>query len=494
MKVKTFRACSVAALATVFALSGCASGGIGADTDSSAAAQQFSASVKEVEEWRVAAGKGDASAQYYLGLAYFYGVGGVTKNDREAERWVRKAAEQGYAEAQNAAGLAYARGDVVAKDAKEAVRWFRKAAEQGYAAAQTNLGWAYETGEGVAKDMREAVRWQRKAAEQGETQAQYDLSAAYSRGEGVIADMRESYIWAAIAKAGGHAGAAAVLDNSDYWRSGLSRSEIQSAQKEAARRLDAINRRKDGGIVSAPKPKDANIAERVFENTWRSVVVVHNGSGQGSGVIVRPNIVATNCHVVDGYGGITVYKSDNRRADTGSAFSATIRESDEDKDFCLLDVDGLWGVPVAVRKYGTLGVGEDVYGLGAPQGLDLSLSRRRDFATAKIPRRALHPNRRRDFPRLLRRRFVRPRRKPHRNFDFQNHRAKHRRTRLRHPGRFGFGELSGGKNAPGHFAFAPARSLLAYALNHHRSAHLMPSRSQAADMRSWPILSLTAKT
>lgn len=40
----------------------------------------------------------------------------------------------------------------------------------------------------------------------------------------------------------------------------------------------------------------------------------------------------------------------------------------------MLDVDGLWGVPATVRKYGTLKVGEDVYGLGAPQGFDLSIS------------------------------------------------------------------------------------------------------------------------
>ena len=60
--------------------------------------------------------------------------------------------------------------------------------------------------------------------------------------------------------------------------------------------------------------------------------------------------------------------------DADSAFSATIRHSDEDKDFCLLDVSGLWGVPATVRKYETLKVGEDVYGLGAPHGLDLSLT------------------------------------------------------------------------------------------------------------------------
>ena len=104
------------------------------------------------------------------------------------------------------------------------------------------------------------------------------------------------------------------------------------------------------------------------------MVIITNGNGQGSGVIIRPNIVATNCHVVNEDGGIAVYKSDNRRADIDTAFPATIRRSDTDKDFCLLDVRGLWGIPATVRKYDTLKIGEAVYALGAPKGLDLSLS------------------------------------------------------------------------------------------------------------------------
>ncbi len=45
---------------------------------------------------------------------------------------------------------------------------------------------------------------------------------------------------------------------------------------------------------------------------------------QGSGVIVRPNVVATNCHVVED-GDITVYKANNRRVDTTIVFTAVIR-------------------------------------------------------------------------------------------------------------------------------------------------------------------------
>ena len=127
-------------------------------------------------------------------------------------------------------------------------------------------------------------------------------------------------------------------------------------------------------VATARPPSETNIAETVFENAWRSIVVVRQGENQGSGVIVRPNVVATNCHVVDSYGRIVIYKHDNRRATTDTTFNAVIRHQDKDRDFCLLNVAGLQGKPAKVRRYDTLKIGEDVYAVGSPKGLDLSLS------------------------------------------------------------------------------------------------------------------------
>ena len=333
-----------------------------------------------VRWWRKAAEQGYVRAQSTLGGVYDTGEG-VAKDQREAVRWYRMAAEQGHAGAQFLLGYAYDKGEGVAKDPREAVRWWRKAAEQGLAEAQYNLG-TYYFGKDVAKDPREAVRWYRMAADQGHAGAQAQLGRVYFLGEGVITDKREAYIWFSIAKANGDEEVANYLREIN-WLDYLSQSEIRSANKEAAQRLEAIENREDtpaesptigGNIAIGAIPARPNIAERVFENTWRSVVVVTNGNSQGSGVIIRPNIVATNCHVVDEGGTIAVYKSDNRRADTDTAFSATIRHSDTDKDFCLLDVDGLWGISATARKYDTLKIGETVYALGAPKGLDLSIS------------------------------------------------------------------------------------------------------------------------
>ena len=125
--------------------------------------------------------------------------------------WWRKAAEQGYAQAQCNLGISYANGDGVEKNPTEAVKWWRKAAEQGYAQAQFNLGICYDFGDGVEKNPTEAVKWYRKAAEQGYAQAQFNLGVCYYNGQGMIQNNIKAYAWIAVASANGDDQATKVL-------------------------------------------------------------------------------------------------------------------------------------------------------------------------------------------------------------------------------------------------------------------------------------------
>jgi TPR repeat protein len=59
----------------------------------------------------------------------------------------------------------------VAKDQREAARLYRLAAEKGNVWAQVHLGEMYESGLGVEEDEREAARLYKLAAEQGDPQA-----------------------------------------------------------------------------------------------------------------------------------------------------------------------------------------------------------------------------------------------------------------------------------------------------------------------------------
>lgn len=60
----------------------------------------------------------------------------------------------------------YDNGDGVKQDDKEAVKWYRLAAEQGYAVAQCNRGAMYASGDGVPQDFGKALKWWQLAAEQ----------------------------------------------------------------------------------------------------------------------------------------------------------------------------------------------------------------------------------------------------------------------------------------------------------------------------------------
>lgn len=90
-----------------------------------------------IGEVREAAKRGDAAAQYKLGMYFRTDEGG--QDIKQSIDWQRKAAQGGYAEAQYGLGLLYANGQYVSQDAGQARNWFQKAADQGHVAANLAL-------------------------------------------------------------------------------------------------------------------------------------------------------------------------------------------------------------------------------------------------------------------------------------------------------------------------------------------------------------------
>jgi TPR repeat protein len=130
-----------------------------------------------------------------------------TKADQKPIEEVKAKAEAGDAESQVELGLRYDKGASVVRDQAEAAKWYRKAAEQNLAVAQNSLGFCYDKGEGVAEDRVEAVKWYRKAAEQNDAAAQYNLGMCYERAEAGTEDWAEVYKWLSLAARQGHEGA-----------------------------------------------------------------------------------------------------------------------------------------------------------------------------------------------------------------------------------------------------------------------------------------------
>jgi S1-C subfamily serine protease len=134
-------------------------------------------------------------------------------------------------------------------------------------------------------------------------------------------------------------------------------------------------------------------AEEVFEKVSPSIVVVDvdwleasgTRSGLGSGVVVTHHdarglaggpdragtppvkVVITNCHVISGADAIYVRHN-------GKRFAATLSAAAPRFDLCQLSVPDLEAPPVRLGSPGRMKPGARVYSIGAPEGLELSIT------------------------------------------------------------------------------------------------------------------------
>jgi S1-C subfamily serine protease len=126
---------------------------------------------------------------------------------------------------------------------------------------------------------------------------------------------------------------------------------------------------------AAPEPAApaTRSAEDVFAQVSASVARVNalDGSGRttmvGSGVVVERGAVITNCHVVSRASAVQVKLGSDLH-------SGSVEVADEELDLCRLSVPGLDVPAVQVGAVGALRTGQRVYAIGAPQGLDLTIS------------------------------------------------------------------------------------------------------------------------
>ncbi len=126
-------------------------------------------------------------------------------------------------------------------------------------------------------------------------------------------------------------------------------------------------------ILSVPQLALALTADQVYERVKKSVVVVKTYDragkivGLGSGVVLPSGNIVTNYHVVKAGVRYTV-------GQLGKAAPAFLQGNDPEKDLALLVAPSLTGTPARLGQASRIKVGERVYAVGAPQGLELSLS------------------------------------------------------------------------------------------------------------------------
>jgi localization factor PodJL len=160
---------------------------------------------------RAAAIKGQAAAQYEVGLRFAEGHG-VPQNFLEAADWLDRAAKQGVAPAQFRLGGLYEKGLGVKKNLDAARRFYLAAGEAGNAKALHNLAVLYAEGIDGRPDYQSAAKWFRRAAAYGITDSQYNLAILYARGIGVEQNLTEAYKWFSLAAHDGDAESARKRD------------------------------------------------------------------------------------------------------------------------------------------------------------------------------------------------------------------------------------------------------------------------------------------
>lgn len=126
-------------------------------------------------------------------------------------------------------------------------------------------------------------------------------------------------------------------------------------------------------VLFAPSLVLSITPQQVFQKASSSVVIVKalTNAGEivvtGSGVIISKEEVVTNCHVADRGHVVAVYRQEIPHK---ARLAARLAE----EDLCMLRVRKLNGQPAEIGNARSLKVGDAVYAIGAPKGLDLSLS------------------------------------------------------------------------------------------------------------------------
>lgn len=113
--------------------------------------------------------------------------------------------------------------------------------------------------------------------------------------------------------------------------------------------------------------------EQLFERVSPSVWVVHTLDSerrplmQGSAVVIGPGRMVTNCHVLRGARAVSVGREN-------MSFGATLEHPDTERDMCLLKVANFTASAVNMAPADTLRTGARVYAIGAPRGLETTIS------------------------------------------------------------------------------------------------------------------------
>lgn len=194
----------------------------------------------------------------------------------KAVGYYKRAADKGYAEAQNKYGDCLINGTGVEKNKREAVYWYEKSANGGCAEGMNNLGFCYEMGYGVSKNYDLAVQWYKKAVDLGLMNAQYNLADCYEKGNGVPKDLSKAKQLYTLAYSQGHSESGNCLrrlngiGENGYVRAGYITGDdviMRSRPSTLGNEVDVLYKNNYVDIINVVECKDSTAA--ILENQYR---------------------------------------------------------------------------------------------------------------------------------------------------------------------------------------------------------------------------------
>lgn len=189
---------------------------------------------------------GDAEAQAWLGKKYFWGLGGLQRNEHMAREWFERAAAQNHPEGLYNLGCFYANGQGgVARDAPRAMEFFRRAAnaEKPFFMAVNAVAQHYMSDKNE-RNYTLAKEYLLKAANMGSDDALFSLATIAREGLAGAVDIPLSVFYLSKASSNGHMRSLSFLSHGLYdansWYSQFGREQLASLRNQVL--LSALNR------------------------------------------------------------------------------------------------------------------------------------------------------------------------------------------------------------------------------------------------------------
>jgi hypothetical protein len=190
------------------------------------------------------ANKGDAEAQYHVGMMHNNGIG-TPQDRRQAFEWFQKSAASNDPLGAYKLGCYYdgQGAGIVESDSDRALKYKLVAAEAGYSRAQHDVANLYDRRE----NPEEALKWWKRAGDQGYPGALFSLSRSYFAGKGTPRDASLAYAYFKLSQI-------PPKKNVNEMASTLSEPELKNAEKmfsEWKPQVTALTLKAKGGIRAA---------------------------------------------------------------------------------------------------------------------------------------------------------------------------------------------------------------------------------------------------